>query len=160
MDTITRSLARRLAMPAVVLSALAATAVAGPSLAASSAADAVTTNCVTKAEYKKVTKGMTRAKAQRVMGATPQQSFKHPQHPGATFHDYRACGETGLVQLVQKNRKIAGKAASWGYRWEPAPPPPGMPGGTPPPPPGTGGGELPPPPPPPPGTGGGDQLPW
>lgn len=143
MNRIARTLATTLASSTAVLAA---------SMIAAPHADAAATNCVTKAEFKAVKLGMTKKKAQSIMGATPYESFVHPAYAGK-FFNYKACTEDGYVQLRVKDTKVKFKAADWTYDFTPPEPPP-CPTSTarvastddPPPPPdcdGDGGGQVP-----------------
>lgn len=114
---------RRAAAAAVLSTTLVGTgaiASVGAATAAAPSDRAASKGCVSKAEYRKIKKGMTIAKVKRITGTNGKQVSKTAL-PGGKFvvgRAYKVCtSKKGGVGIAFTNQtgsyKVASKAASW-----------------------------------------------
>ncbi len=81
----------------------------GPSLASPAEASA---GCVTKKEFRNVTKGMGIERVHRIFDTKGRQLFVMS---GYQSREYKVCGsQYGFVMVEFKNRKLSSKSAYWG----------------------------------------------
>ena len=106
-----RSKATRLTIAAATL------ALVGVPLVGVGPASADTPGCVSKAEYKKATHGMQKAKVHRIFDTSGRQSSTY-NISGTHYEtrDYKPCTNPkyGFVGIDYKNGKVDGKYAYWG----------------------------------------------
>ena len=118
---------RRAAAAAVLSTALAGAGALAPVVSATAAVPsaapserAAAVGCVTKAEYRKITKGMTIAKVRRVTGTNGKQVSRYPL-PGGSFvvgRSYKVCtSKRGGVGISFTNEtgtyRVASKTVAW-----------------------------------------------
>ena len=82
--------------------------VIAPTTAAQGAAD----RCASKAEYRKITKGMSKAKVIKIVGYRGQRTFKFDQHETREFASCQSKG--GFVNVYFENGRVTQKYALWG----------------------------------------------
>lgn len=74
-------------------------------------ADAAT-NCVSKAEFRKVTHGMTKTRVHRIFDTAGKQSFVMG---GYESREYKTCtSRYGFVYVDYDHKKVDSKSAFWG----------------------------------------------
>ncbi|GAA5147949.1 hypothetical protein GCM10023340_21130 [Nocardioides marinquilinus] len=95
-----------------ILAATVAAATLGLTTVTVSPADAAPSKgCVTRAEYKKVKKGMTKARVHSIFGTSGQRVT---MSGGVEGRGYKVCtSKTGAVGVAYSKGKLASKAVTW-----------------------------------------------